>query len=201
MTTQSGPKLKLYLPWILLFGGLVSIIASAALTIDYIHLLQNPSYRPVCNLNPIFSCSLVTASRQAHAFGTPNEILGLAGYAAVATIGAACLAGAQFKKWFWQLTNLGLVFAIGFLTWLQFQTLYRIGALCLFCMIVWAVSIPVFWYTTLYNLQQKNFGLPANLERLRGFVIRHHADILVAWYLIIIGLILKRFWYYWSTLL
>ena len=201
MAKRSDPRTWKYFPWLLLIGGAIGVIASAILTNEYIHLLKTPDYRPVCNLNPIFSCSSVTASHQAHAFGIPNELLGLPGYAIVAAIGAAMLAGAKFKRWFWQAVNVGTLFMIGFTTWLQFETLYRIGALCLFCMIVWVVSIPIFLYTSIYNLREGHTGLPPDWDRIKAFVIRHHGDILLSWYLVIILLILKRFWYYWSTLI
>lgn len=139
-------------------------------------------------------------SHQAKAFGIPNEFIGLPGYAILATTGAVLLTGARLKKIFWQIFNLGLLFAVGFLTWLQFQTLYRIGALCIFCMVLWTVSIPMFWYTSLCNLGNGNLPVPDSLRPTAGFLRRHHADILILWFLIIIVLILKRFWYYWSTL-
>jgi uncharacterized membrane protein len=188
------------LPWLLLIGGIIAMIASIMLSIEVFDRLKNPHFVPVCNLNPILSCTSVADSSQAHAFGFPNYFIGTAGYAAVAAIGAAMLAGAKLKRWFWRLVEIGLLFAVGFLTWLQFQTLYRIGALCIFCMIVWVCTIPMFWYTTLYNLQMGHIGTPARLRRLVSFLRRHHGDILILWFLIIIALILKRFWYYWSTL-
>jgi uncharacterized membrane protein len=198
---QSKWTLEKVLPWLLLICGLIGLIASLTLSVEKLHTLQNPSYRPVCNLNPIFSCSTVSSSDQAYAFGFYNPFLGLAAYAAVATLGVALLAGARFKRWLWQLIELGLLFAIGFITWLQFQTLYRIGALCLFCMITWAATIPLFWYTTLYNFQKKNIPTPGWFARPLAFIRRHHADILLVWFLIIVALILKRFWYYWQTLI
>jgi uncharacterized membrane protein len=188
------------LPWLLLIGGAIAMIASIMLSIEVFDRLKNPHFVPVCNLNPILSCTSVADSSQAHAFGFPNYFIGTAGYAAVAAIGTAMLAGAKLKRWFWRLVEIGLLFAVGFLTWLQFQTLYRIGALCIFCMIVWVCTIPMFWYTTLYNLQMGHIGTPARLRRLVSFLRRHHGDILILWFLIIIALILKRFWYYWSTL-
>jgi uncharacterized membrane protein len=199
--TSPPSRLIKYLPWLLLIGGVIGVIAAGFLSVDYVTYLKNPSYQPVCNLNPIFSCSNVMTSDQAHAFGLPNEFIGMAGYAAVATTGLVLLAGAAMKKWYWQLFNFGLLLAVAFLTWLQFQTLYRIGALCIFCMIVWIVSIPMFWYTTLYNLREGNIPTPARLKGTVNFIQRHHFDILIVWFLIIILLILKRFWYYWSTLI
>jgi uncharacterized membrane protein len=193
--------LESVMPWLLAIGGAIGTLASLLLTIEVFDRLKNPHFVPICNLNPVLSCSSVADSHQAHAFGFPNYFIGIAGFAAVATIGVAMLAGGVFKCWFWRFTEVGLLFAMGFITWLQFQTLYRIGALCIFCMVVWTVTGPMFWYTTLYNLRTGNIKTPKKLERAVAFAQRHHGDILLLWFVIIIGLILKRFWYYWSTLI
>lgn len=163
--------------------------------------LKDPKFVPICNLNPILSCTNVADSNQAHAFGIPNYFLGIAGYAAIATVGLAMLAGAKFKRWFWQVLQGGMTFAFLFMSWLQFETLYRIGALCLFCMVLWIFTWPLFWYTTLFNLRKGHIKLSKKLDGVIAFVQRHHADILILWYVIIICLILTRFWYYWKTLI
>jgi uncharacterized membrane protein len=188
-------------PWLLLIGGIIVTLAALALSIEVFNRLKNPHFVPICNLNPILSCTSVADSNQAHAFGFPNYFLGIAGYAAIATVGLAMLAGAKFKRWFWKLFELGVIFAFLFMSWLQFQTLYRIGALCLFCMILWIFTGPIFWYTTLFNLKTGNIKLPKRLDRAVAFAQRHHADILITWYVLVIALILKRFWYYWKTLI
>ena len=189
------------LPWLLLIGGLTAMAASIMLSVEVFNRLENPNYVPVCNLNPILSCTSVADSHQSHAFGFPNYFVGIAGYAALAGVGLALLAGAKFKRWFCLVVEAGLLLATVFLTWLQFETLYRIGALCIFCMIVWAVNMPMVWYTTLYNLRAGNIKPPEKLRGLVNFAQRRHGDILLLWYLVIILLILKRFWYYWSTLI
>lgn len=188
-------------PYILLFSGAIGVVCSGILTSHEMTLLANPSYQPECNLNPIFSCTSVTSSKQASAFGFPNPFLGMAGYAVVATVGAAMLAGARFKRWFWLSMLAGISFSVLFIHWLIYQALYTIGALCLYCMIVWAVTLPLFWYTFLYLIKQKIIRIPKKYSGLVKFIQRHHGDILLVWYLIIIALTLKRFWYYWSTFL
>jgi uncharacterized membrane protein len=193
--------LETILPWLLLVGGIIVVLASIALSVEVFDRLKNPSYVPVCNLNPILSCTSVADSNQAHAFGVPNYFIGIAGYAALATVGAAMLAGTKFKRWFWQTIEAGLLFAFLFMSWLQFQTIYRIGALCLFCMVLWVFTGPMFWYTTLFNLRTGNIELPKKFDRAVAFAQKHHGDILLLWYVIIISLILHRFWYYWKTLI
>jgi uncharacterized membrane protein len=189
------------LAWLYLIGGLIVVWAALMLSIEVFNRLKNPAYVPVCNLNPVLSCTSVADSAQAHVFGFPNYFLGLAGYAAIATVGGAMLAGAKFNRWFWRTIQLGMTFAFGFMTYLQFQSLYRIGALCLFCMVLWTFTGPLFGYTTLYNLRQKNLTMPKRLDGLVNFALRFHAEILLSWYLLILGLILKRFWYYWSSVI
>ncbi len=189
------------LPWLLLVSGIIALLASITLSVEVFDRLKNPSHVPVCNLNPVLSCTSVADSAQSHAFGVPNYFIGIAGYAVVATVGLALLAGAQFKRWFWQIFNFGLLLAMIFITWLQFETLYRIGALCIFCMIVWVTTAPMFLYITLYNLRAGNVKAPKRLGPVVVFAQRHHGDILLTWFLIIIVLIGKRFWYYWSTLI
>jgi uncharacterized membrane protein len=176
-------------------------LASIALSVEVFNRLKNPSFVPVCNLNPILSCTSVADSNQAHAFGIPNYFLGIAGYAAISAIGAALLAGAKFKRWLWQLLQAGMLFAFLFMTWLQFQTLYRIGALCIFCMVLWVFTWPMFWYTTLYNLRQRHIKLSSKLSKPIEFLQKHHADVLILWYVVVLLLILHRFWYYWKTLI
>lgn len=194
-------KLNKYLPWLFVIGGLVALVASVMLSIEVFDRLKNPNFVPICNLNPVLSCTSVADSSQAHLFGFPNYFIGIAGYAALTAVGVAMMAGARFKRWFWQMVQAGLTFSVAFITWLQFETLYRIGALCIFCMIVWVATIPTFWYATLYNLREGHIKIPKKLKGLVYFIQRHHGDILLLWFLIIIALILKRFWYYWKTLI
>lgn len=189
------------LPFILIIGGAVGIMTSGILTLDKIELIKNPSFHPICNLNPVFSCTSVVGSPQASAFGIPNTIIGLSGYAMVLVVGVMMLAGGQTKKWFWRLFNLGLLGAILFIHWLIAQTLYVIGALCLFCIVTWVVTAPVFWYTTLYNIKEDIIPVPPRLKPFANALLKYHDVILASWYFLIVLLIVQRFWSFFSTLI
>jgi uncharacterized membrane protein len=193
--------LQAILPWLLLIAGALAMFASFALSAEKMDLLKNSSYHPVCSLNPIINCTSTANSTQGSVFGIPNPLLGIAGYAIVMTIGFVLLIEAQLKRWFWRVFAAGLLFAVVFVHWFIFEALYRIGSLCLFCMVVWAVTIPAFWYTTLYIFQEGHLRVPKRFENILAFARKHHGDILLIWFLIIIALILKRFWYYWSSLI
>lgn len=198
---KNGWTLAKTLPFILVVCGSIGVLAAAILTSEKIHLLQNPTVSLNCDINPIVACGSVINTDQASAFGFPNPYLGLVGFATVTTIGMAMLAGATFKRWFWLGLQFGALFGAGFVTWLQYQSIFEIGALCPYCMVVWTVMIPLFWYTTLYNLREGHIKLAKKYQPVSAFLQRHHGDILISWYLVIFGLILNRFWFYWSTLL
>ncbi len=202
-TSKSNSKSRLitYFPWLLLVGGIIGVLAAGILTVEKIELLKNPSAVLSCDLNPIIACGSVINTPQASAFGFPNPIIGLVGFGIVATIGAALLAGAQFKRWFWLGLQAGTIFGVSFVTWLQFQSIFSIGALCPYCMVVWVVTIATFVYTTLYNLRSGTLVLPPQLKVVAAFIQKYPHEIVVVWYLIILSVILNHFWYYWSTLL
>lgn len=194
-------KLGQTLPYILVVCGTLGLLAAAILMVEKIHLLKDPSAQLSCDLNPIVACGSVINTPQASAFGFPNPIIGLVGFGVVITIGMALLAGAQFKRWFWLGLQAGSLFGVAFVTWLQYQSIYAIGALCPYCMVVWTVTIPIFVYVTSYNLRQKHLILPKNIRALNGFIQKHHGEIVVSWYALIFIAILTHFWYYWKTVL
>ncbi len=180
-------------------AGIVGTYCALILSEDKLKLLENPNTHLNCSLNPVLACGTVIHSGQATAFGFPNPFLGLAGYAAVVTIGVAILAGAKFKRWFWLAVEAGLLLATIFLAWLLFQSLYDIHALCPYCLGVDAVTIPLLWYVTLYNIDQRHIRLPAGkAQKIYGWIRQHHLDLLVLFFVLIIAWILKHFWYYYG---
>nr|WP_228507000.1 vitamin K epoxide reductase family protein [Frigoribacterium sp. VKM Ac-2530] len=132
--------------------GLVGLLGSFALTVDKFRLLEDPTASLGCDVNPFVGCSPVINSWQASLFGFPNPILGLVGFAAPVAVGVGLLAGARFARWFWVAFTAGVFLAWVFVTWLFTQTVFVIGALCPWCMLVWSVTIPLFWILLVWGL-------------------------------------------------
>ena len=189
------------LAWLLVIGGLVGFAAAFVLLVEKIALLKDPSYVPSCSINPILSCGSIMRTDQAEAFGFPNPILGVAGFAVVTAVGTAILAGGSFRRWFWLGLQAGTVFGAVFIHWLIFQSLYRINALCPYCMVVWVVTIPLAWYTTVSNVRAGHVRVPRPLRTPARVAVDYHGVVLTAWYLLIGALVAQRFWDYWSSLL
>lgn len=200
LTRRSGPFAR-SLPWLLLVGGVIGLAAAFVLTVEKFALALDPAYAPTCSINPVLNCGSVMDTPQASAFGFPNSLLGIAGFAVVAAVGAALLAGAVFAQWFWSALQVGVTAAAVFVHWLIVQSLYDIGALCPYCMAVWAVTVPIFWYVTLRNLAQGAFGGRLPGSRVATVLGEWHAPLLLVPFAVLLGLIVERFWSYWSTLL
>ncbi|MCF6743142.1 vitamin K epoxide reductase family protein [Blastococcus sp. KM273128] len=184
----------------LLAGGLIGFVAALVLAVEKYALLADPDYVPTCSLNPVLSCGSIMASPQAEAFGFPNPLLGVAGFPVVAAAGAALFAGGRLAEWFWAALQAGVAAAVVFVHWLIFASLYRIEALCPYCMVVWAVTIPLFTAVTLRNLTAWAPRLPAGVGAVVTAIRARHSVLLTVWFLLIAAAITQRFWLYWSTL-
>lgn len=188
------------LAWLLLVAGSIGLLAAAVLLAEKIAILTDPGHVPSCSINPILNCGSIMRTDQAEVFGFPNPILGVAAFPVVVTTGVALLAGARLARWYWLGLQAGVTFGVGFIGWLAFQSLYRIGALCPYCMVVWVVVLPLFWYVTLSNATQGVLGTRVRDSRVVRFVREWHAPLLLMAYLVPVVLITIRFWSYWKTL-
>ncbi|WP_037914516.1 vitamin K epoxide reductase family protein [Actinacidiphila yeochonensis] len=188
--------------WLLLVCGVLGLWASFVITNDKFELLQakidHKTIHFSCSLNPVISCGDVMESRQAHIFGFQNPIIGLVTYGVVICLAMGALAGASYKRWFWYGLQAGGLFGVCFISWLQYQTIYNIGAICLWCSLAWVVTILIFWYTAVHNMKHGLIKVPA---KARALVLEFHWVVPILWYGVIATLILTHFWYYWKTVI
>ena len=173
-------------------------IASFGLTLERLMVMENPDRMTSCDLSPFLSCKSVMLSEQAALLGFPNPLIGIAAFMAPIIVGFAILAGAKFAGWFWNLFLVGHVFALGFVIWLFSQSAYDIGALCIYCMVAWAATFPLFWAILGHNLKEGFLGI-----RFIGAgqtVFEWSWVLTLLSYVVILLLILIQFWDYWVTL-
>ncbi len=189
------------LAWVLIIGGVVGWVGAFALTLERFHVAANPDATLSCDLATFISCKSVMLSDQARLFGFPNSLIGLSAFMFPIAVGAAIIAGARFKRWFWMLFLLGNTLGFAFVIWLSYQAIYEIGALCPYCMVAWAAMIPIFWHLLIYMLAEDIIPVPVKMV---GFVesIRDWAWVFtVVTELILIAIIGIKFWDQWSQIL
>ncbi|MEN8704843.1 MAG: vitamin K epoxide reductase family protein [Nocardioides marinisabuli] len=184
----------------MLAAGLIGLVASTTLLIERLRLARDQDYVPTCSLNPVLSCGSIMESAQASLLGFPNPVIGVAGFPVVLVTGAAILAGASLARWYWLGLQFGVAAALVLVGWLAFQSLYRIGALCPYCMVVWAVVVPLFYYVTVRNLAQGVLGTAVIDGAVTRWMRDWHAVVLLLVFVGVLALIAVQFWSYWSTL-
>ena len=154
---------------VMIVSGVIGWLASFALTVDKILILENPEADLDCNFSVIVQCGKNLESWQGEILGFPNPILGLGGFVAPIAVGVAILAGSvstptpranrpPSARWFWLALNIGVTGALAFCIWLISNSIFELATLCPYCMIVWAVTILMFWTLTLFNAKNGLFG-------------------------------------------
>jgi uncharacterized membrane protein len=196
---QSGvPRLS---AWWVLIAGVIGFAASLTLTVEKIDLLLNPSYVPSCNINPIVSCGSVMTTPQASVLGFPNSLIGIAAFTVVVVTGVLAVAKVPLPQWYWIGLTIGTLIAAGFVHWLIFQSLYRIGALCPYCMVVWVVTITLLVVAASIVFRPVLQERQSRTGALARVLFQWRWSITTLWFTAVFLLIMVRFWNYWSTLI
>ncbi|MEU0665412.1 vitamin K epoxide reductase family protein [Streptomyces lavendulocolor] len=185
---------------LLIITGAAGLLAAWVITFDKFKLLEakaaGTTFTPGCSFNPVVSCGGVMESKQATVFGFPNPMLGLVAYGIVICVGVSLLTGARFPRWYWLTFNAGCLFGVAFVTWLMYQSLYNIGALCLWCTLAWVATLFMFWYVTGHNVRHGFLPAPAGVKALAA---EFHWAVPVLHTGVIGMLILTRWWDFWTS--
>jgi uncharacterized membrane protein len=150
---------------VLVIAGLGGLAAAYNLSVDKVTAILSPSTRLNCSFSILVSCGDNLKSWQGSLFGFPNPLIGLGGFAVTLVIGIAILAGVRFPRWWMIAFNIGVMGAFAFITFLIYSSVFVIGTLCVWCALVWIVTIPTFWLATLGNLSNGTFALANSRAR------------------------------------
>jgi uncharacterized membrane protein len=181
--------------WAVLIAGVVGLAASVTLTVEKIRLLTDSAYVPSCNLNPVLSCGPVMATPQASVLGFPNPLVGIVAFTVVVVSGALAVTKVSLPHWYWAGLAVGTLAGAGFVHWLIFQSLYRIGALCPYCMVVWAVTMLLLVIFTALAFR------PDRGRRISQLLHHWRWTLIALWFIGLLLLIFLRFQDYWLTLI
>lgn len=148
------------LAWVLIVGGIIGWLGAFLLTLERLHVAENPDATLGCDIASFISCKSVMLSWQAKIFGFPNPLIGLGAFIAPIVVGVAILGGARFAAWFWRTFTVGLFLGFVFVLWLFDQAVFDIGALCPYCMVAWLGMIPMFWAVFLFGTREGFIWVP-----------------------------------------
>jgi len=182
---------------VLLTFAMTALIAAFVLSIEKIHLLQNPDAVLSCSFNIVLNCSEVMKSWQSNAFfGIPNMYIGLMAFPVLITVAVAFLGGgARFSKSFLRAMNIGVLLGTIFAYWLFFNSLYDIQVLCPWCLIVTISCTLMLAAVTNIGLRENIWTLPKKTnEKIQKFLeAGYHKLIVASWLVLMVALVILKF--------
>lgn len=182
--------------WVLLVGSALGWIASLALSLDKLALLENPGASLACDISPFISCGTFLGTWQASTFIIPNMFIGLTGFSIMGVVGALYLSRVQLPGWFVWAAFGGVVFSFAFVHWLALNALFAIHALCPWCLVVWAVSAPMFFVMLARLVETDVLQVSGTARRL----MRAWVPLSLAWYLLVIVAAIVVFFEQWLVM-
>ena len=184
--------------WLLIAGSLIGIAASWELMVSELKLLKEPLANLSCDVSPLVSCGASLDVWQGNLLGVPNSFIGGMAFAVLLLVGALLVSGGRLPRWMWWGVTAGTVGGIGFVVWFLIVSITVFGKLCPFCMLIWAVTLPVAAHTWGQAALGGHLGLPrTEAERLH----KARWPIAAAMYLAVAVTVLVAFWDGWVAML
>jgi len=177
---------------VIALSGVVGLIASFLQTLAKLEILSNPQAVLSCNINAVFSCSNILNVWQSSVFGFPNSLMCIVFFTILITAGLIGLGSSINAKARLVIQGLALFFA-GFGFWYLWQSIFVIGALCIYCLFCYAPVLVT--NGVLFRLNQKELSYNKQAKRIVDYLIKNSYDTLI-WVLIavvIAGEILIKF--------
>lgn len=173
------PRGSLAVFWII--AGLGGWVVSFLLYLEYIGQLSGTDAIITCSINPIVTCGPNLLSPAGNLLGFTNAIIGITLFTGPIYAGVTALAGPQgMRPWFWRVYTLFVLGAFAFVHVLAYRSIFEFGSLCPWCMVVWLVTIPLFWTVAGWTMREGLWGQP--LRRVGAFVLPWALPITVANY-------------------
>lgn len=152
-------------------SAMLSLIAAFVLSVESIEIAKNPNAVLSCSINVIINCASVMKHPSSELFGFPNPFLGLMAEPVVITVAIAGLAGIRFPRAFMAVAQVGYAAGFIFAYYLFFVSVFAIGALCPWCLLVTLSTTLVFMSLLHYNIREDNLYLSEKTsKRLQGWI-------------------------------
>jgi uncharacterized membrane protein len=179
----------------MLGAGIFAFVAAFVLSVEKVHLLQNPDAVLSCTVNLVLNCASVMKTPQASVFGFPNSFIGVAGFAIVIAVAMGGLLKVKYSRTY--LVTAQVFYGLGLLFsyWLFFQSVYVIQVLCPWCLVVTFMTTILFETLLRINLRRNNFSLSKTTNaKVQKFLDKDFDKLIVAaWIVLLVALVLGKF--------
>jgi uncharacterized membrane protein len=163
----------------MLVGAALSLLAAFVLSVESFHLAKNPDAQLSCSVNVVVNCATVAKHPSAEMLGFPNSFFGLIAEPIVMTVAIAGLVGIAFPRRFMFAAQIGYTLGLIFALYLFYLSMFVIGALCPWCLLVTASTTFVWFSITRYNIRENNLYLPKKVQQAAHRFVEKDYDKLV----------------------
>lgn len=170
-----------------------ALFAAFQLSVDKVHLLEQPDTKLPCSINVVLNCASVMKTPQASLFGFPNSYMGMIGFSIFLFFAISSLLGTKYTKPVLKLLLLGIFAAWLFALWLFFDSLYVIQILCPWCLlttlsttIVFATLLRIVLNDNVFDFSKKHMAKVQEIIR-KDYDRLFFATILVVLVFLIVG--------------
>lgn len=166
--------------WLLLAAGLLGLLVTVLRAGERSGATD---VVPACGADAGFLCETVANGPS----GLLNSLIGIAGFAVVAAVGAMMAAGAALPRragvGLLVVVTVGVLFTHG----LVIRSLYVLETLCYSCVAACLLAIPMFWYTAVHAQAQGWVRVPEVLRATTAGATAHRRTIVIGWCLAVIA--------------
>ena len=194
MAKQTGYNRKAL--YTLLLASISALIASFVLSLEKIHLLENPDAVLSCSFNLVMNCATVMQTWQSAVFfGIPNMYIGLISFPVLITVAVAGLGGSVFRRGFLIAMNVCVLLGTIFAYWLFFQSVYDIQVLCPWCLVVTFTCTLILASVEYVALSENVYGFSKKThQKIILFLQKGYLHLAVAsWVVLLIALVFLKF--------
>lgn len=184
---MSQHKASRYLYATVCIGSIVGLVASFLQMLDKLEHLKNPSANLICNVSSVFNCSNVLDAWQSSVFGFPNSLMCIVFFTFMLGLGVAGLSGSAMSKWVRYIAQFLSLFFLGFGAWYLWQSIYVVGAICIYCLACYAgvILLNFAWL----RINKTDLPLPNSFTRYNYDVV-----LWVLWTLALAVAIIAKFY-------
>lgn len=121
----------------------VGLVSSFLQLLDKLIHLKNPTANLACNISSVFNCSNVLDAWQSSFFGFPNSMMCMIFFSVMLGVALVGATGSSLNKVLRLVMHFFSVFFLFFGAWYLWQSIYVLGAVCIYCMFCYAAVIAI----------------------------------------------------------
>ncbi len=172
--------------WIV--AGVAGWVVSFLLYHEYIGQLSGGDPLISCSISPIVTCGPNLLTPGGNLLGFSHSIIGLTLFLGPIFAGVSALAApGGLRAWFWRVFAVFVAGAFLLVHFFAYRSVFEYSSLCPWCMIIWLVTIPLFFTVAGWTLRAGAWGTRGFAQRVGAAILSWMPLIVIVDYLVIAG--------------